>query len=207
MTKLNLSIITLVIISTLFFSTTNATELTNRITTGDNPKAKGLDIQMDFPATWQFSEGKRPNVVINAFSEGGRDSLGCVTTITINKNSENNDNFSLPQESVNLIESDPSIFYDAIAAEAKLKNVKGGKTIMDSELGIWLTGSRKDERLGEVFYSNTFLTLFWYKKWIVTSQCAVYSSTASQSNRLFQKYLPLIKKIMFTTVINTKWKQ
>ena len=44
----------------LFCGIANAEELSKRITTDGNPKAKGLSLQMDFPADWKLEEVALP---------------------------------------------------------------------------------------------------------------------------------------------------
>ena len=69
----------------LFCGIANAEELSKRITTDGNPKAKGLSLQMDFPADWKLEEGKRPNVVIKAIKKLGEGRVAvCATTIHLN---------------------------------------------------------------------------------------------------------------------------
>lgn len=46
-----------------------------------HPKAKGLALRIEYPASWQAKEGRHPNVVQNLVSEGGRGLEMCVITI------------------------------------------------------------------------------------------------------------------------------
>lgn len=184
---------------------TGATELSNRITTNNNPKAKGLILQMDYPHTWGFNDGKRPNVVINAFSENGKGLEGCVTTIHINENSKGRDNYSLTREVVKSIKSNPALVYTEIGEQNRLSQVTGGNTMVDGELGIWLKGQRAEERLGLKFFSNSFITMFWYKKWIATITCMSTRQSEDEANNSFRMLDPLFKKIIFSTVIVSKW--
>jgi len=187
--------------------TASATELSNRITTEGNSKAKGLLLQMDYPATWGFNDAKRPNTVTNAFSDNGKGLDGCVTTIHINDNAKGSGNYSLPKEARKMISSNPSAIYYEIAERNSLSGVSGGKTIVDGELGVWLTGNREEERFGIKMYNHFFITLFWYKKWITTITCTSGGDSVDSAAKQFEKTKPLFQKITLSTVILSKWLQ
>ena len=51
--------------------------------TKQHPKAKGLDLQIDFPSGWLMEEGKRPNVVVIATSAAGKGLESCTIVSAI----------------------------------------------------------------------------------------------------------------------------
>jgi len=56
-------------------------ELSQTLDTTDHPKAKGVGVRIDFPASWSIEEARRPNTVAIAVSQGGRGLENCVVTI------------------------------------------------------------------------------------------------------------------------------
>lgn len=49
--------------------------------TSGHPKAKGVSLKIDFPASWSIEEARRPNTVAIAVSQSGRGLENCVLTI------------------------------------------------------------------------------------------------------------------------------
>lgn len=49
--------------------------------TSGHPKAKGVEMKIDFPASWSLEEARRPNTVAIAVSERGRGLENCVVTV------------------------------------------------------------------------------------------------------------------------------
>lgn len=47
----------------------------------EHPKAKGVALRIEYPASWRGIEGRHPNVVQNLVSDGGRGLEMCVITI------------------------------------------------------------------------------------------------------------------------------
>lgn len=56
-------------------------ELSQTLDTTGHPKAKGVGMQIDFPASWSIEEARRPNTVAIAVSQGGRGLENCVVTV------------------------------------------------------------------------------------------------------------------------------
>lgn len=56
-------------------------ESSQTLDTSGHPKAKGVEVKIDLPASWSIEEARRPNTVAIAVSQGGRGLENCVITV------------------------------------------------------------------------------------------------------------------------------
>jgi hypothetical protein len=56
-------------------------ESSQTLDTSGHPKAKGVGMKIDFPASWSIEEARRPNTIAIAVSQSGRGLDNCVVTV------------------------------------------------------------------------------------------------------------------------------
>ena len=172
--------------------------------TKGHPKAKGINISIEYPSHWQRSEGERPNIV-QKFSGDASDGMTRMCTILI---------IDLP-ELLKFFSSED--FLDTIFLPDTLKEMlpsgarflKGDKTKYDGEPGAWMIYVMQEERSGLKFVMYVLQHVFFYSGKLVMIQCSVGSlaSTSRTIERTFYEYLPLFYQMGNSIIIHDKWEE
>lgn len=171
--------------------------------TKGHPKAKGINISIEYPSHWQRSEGERPNIV-QKFSGDASDGITRMCVITII------DQPGLPKffSSEDLDASfSPDALKEMVPNGARF--LKGEKTRYDGEPGAWMICVMQQERSGFKFEVYVLQHVFLYSGKLVMIQCSVVglASTSRTIEQIFYEYLPLFYQMGNSLIIYDKWEK
>jgi len=168
------------------------------------PKAKGVEISFEYPASWAGEEGKRPNVVYQVTSERGRGRELC--NLLIN-------DLPVPAGQAlterNIVELfDPAGLKDFVPPGARF--IAGARTNIDGQPAAWVHYTQVVNSAGLVAKMAWISFPIYYDKKLMSLNCAVGrggDATDAELERLYKKYLPLFQQVANSVVIQSKWKR
>jgi hypothetical protein len=154
--------------------------------TEGHPKAKGVNISIEYPSSWQRSEGERPNIV-QKFKSGASDGLLRMCLILIKDQSSFTKLF-LSED-----------LYDEMFTQEALKEmipesatfIKGKQTKYDGEPGAWMTYMVRAERAGARTEVYILQHMFLYSGKLIMLQCNVggLAGSGATVEQEFTRYL------------------
>jgi hypothetical protein len=174
-----------------------------KYSTEGHPKAKGINISIEYPSHWQRSEGEGPNVV-QQFTHGTSNIfIQCILLIK-------------DQPSFMKLFSSEDIS-DAMFTQETLKEIvpegatflKGENTKYDGQPGAWTIYMTQSERAGLRAESYILQHMFLYSGKLILVVCGVsgLANSGAQVEQEFTRYLPLFQLIGNSIVIQDKWKK
>jgi len=169
--------------------------------TEGHPKAKGINISIEYPSSWQRSEGERPNIVQKFTSGASKNFTQCLILIK-------------DQPSFMKLFSSKALS-DVMFTQETLKEmvpesatfIKGEQTKYDGQIGAWMTYIIRTERAGMRGEIYTLQHMFLYSGKLIMLQCAVggLANSSSTVEQEFTRYLPLFQLLGNSIVIHDKW--
>ena len=173
-----------------------------QFSTREHHKAKGIDLSISYPETWERKEGKRPNVV-QTFNAPPKESNYISSSIVI-KNVP-----GMTDEIVKTITADDfkseADFKDLLYNNSKF--IRGGLTRIDGEKAIWLESSMLAEYANITMHVRSLQYLIPYKEKMIIIGFLAGGINQAEIQTAFNTYLPLFQKIIISTVINSKWQK
>jgi len=175
---------------------------TQKFSTNNHPKAKGINITIEHPKTWKAKEGERPNIV-QKFSQVFDDGSSVMCLILIKE---------LPSE-VKMF-TDEELAKEMFTEEVMKSMFPGNskllehqKTEYDGQSGAISSFVMVQERNGIQIYSYVLQHVFVYSKKMVSIQCTVggLSSNNDKIENLYKSYVPLFIQIGNSIVLHDKW--
>jgi len=188
----------------LYGNDTNAFQLdrTHDYFTKNHPKAKGLNISLEYPVSWLTKEGKRPNIV-QKFIKPSSDTYMVMCIIMIKGLPYQFESFSEEQIAQALFSKES--FKSSLPKNSTLIRYK--QTCYDGQPGY--IGSFKTIRKRSGFQILVYFLnhVFIYSKKIIIVQCQVLGSPLDREevSRIYKNYLPLFMQIGNSIVIHDKW--
>ena len=172
-----------------------------KYSTKGHPKAKGINISIEYPSSWQRSEGERPNIVQKFTSGASKNFTQCLILIKDQPyfmklfSSKGISDVMFTQETLKEMVPESATF------------IKGEQTKYDGEIGAWMTYIIRTERAGMRGEIYTLQHLFLYSGKLIMLQCGVggLASSGASVEQEFTRYLPLFQLIGNSIVINDKW--
>lgn len=174
----------------------------SKYSTKDHPKAKGINITVEYPSHWKLSEGERPNIV-QKFSGDASDGITRMFLILIK---------DIPNE-VSVMPAE-DIAKEAFSGDA-LKEmmppggefIKGEQTKYDGQPGAWAIFSINSQRAGMTMKMYTLQHMFIYGGKTVSIQCMVggLEQMSGNLNQEFNSYIPLFQQIGNSIIVPDKW--
>lgn len=170
--------------------------------TKDHPKAKGINISVEYPSSWTPAEGERPNIV-QKFSGDSSDGITRMFLIIIKDT----------PKFLSLLPAD-EMAKEAFSDEALHEMVPPGGSFINGEMtkydgqtGAWMIYSITSERAGMTMKMYTLQHMFFYKGKMVAVQCMVGGLEQMKDGLYgeFNKYLLLFQQIGNNIVIHDKW--
>ena len=170
-------------------------------TTG-HPKAKGLKIRIDFPASWSIAEAKRPNTVAIATSEQGNGLQNCVVGVHTTDQlgwppgrarSETKASFAAPAR------------LRAMAEESDSDFLEGGPAAIEDLPSRWVSSVARVSRDGSnnVFPQVTYQVLF--KNWLISVVCGSGATGRAAALASFRNHEVLFRLIANSIVLPQRW--
>jgi len=170
-------------------------------TVDGHPKAKGAKFSIEMPASWEWKEGKRPNVV-QFFSAGLKNGVIPQASIIIKKFPElKRGAFA---EFTDKDASDPEIINLFITKG--MKHIRSGMTKLDGEAVLWIETNMQVER------AHTKLSGYDIHyiipddgRLILIGMGIGHIGDKSNLQAEFVKYRPLFQRIITSFVLTSKW--
>jgi len=173
-----------------------------KYSTEGHPKAKGINISIEYPTNWQRSEGERPNIVqvFNAGASGGF-VPSCLILIKEQPSflkhfsSEDISEVMFTQETLKEMIPEGAIF------------IKGEQTKYDGQPGAWMVYVTQSERAGLRAEMYNLQHMFLYSGKMISLGCSVggFANASPTVEQEFTRYLPLFHLIGNSIVIHDKW--
>lgn len=174
----------------------------SKYSTKDHPKAKGINLSVEYPSHWKLSEGERPNIV-QKFSGDASDGITRMFLILIK---------DVPSEVSRMSVED--IAREAFSDDS-LKDIvpqggefiKGEQTRYDGQPGAWVIFSINSQRAGMTMMMYTLQHMFIYGGKMVSIQCMVGGLKQMSGNlsQEFNSYFPLFQQIGNSIIVYDKW--
>ncbi len=169
--------------------------------TKDHPKAKGINISIEYPSDWKRSEGERPNIV-QTFTSGSSNSFTqCIILIKdlpsfmklLSFEELSKEMFT--QDALKQMIPESAIF------------IKGDSTKYDGQPGAWMIYVMESERAGLKAEMYILQHMFLYSGKIILIQCGVSGlhGSAAKLEDEFNRNLPLFQFIGNSIIIHDKW--
>jgi hypothetical protein len=170
--------------------------------TEGHPKAKGINISIEYPSSWQRSEGERPNIV-QKFRGGASAGLVPSCHILIKDLPSFMKLFSTEELSDEMFAQDA--LKEMIPEGATF--IKGEQTKYDGQPGAWMTYMGRAERAGARTEMYILQHMFLYSGKLIMLQCAVvgFAGSGATVEQEFTRYLPLFQLLGNSIVIHDKW--
>jgi len=175
---------------------------TLKYSTKDHPKAKGLDISLEYPKDWEAKEGERPNI-IQKFSESFKDGSSVMCLILVK---------DLPSQ-VKMF-SDEDVAKEMFSEEVIKSMFPGNSQLLehtqtkyDGQPGALSSFAMVQERSGIQIFSYVLQHAFIYSGRMVSVQCTVGGLASNNENiqSLYKEYLPVFIQIGNSIILHDKW--
>jgi hypothetical protein len=161
-----------------------------KYSTLNHPKANGLDVTIEYPASWVSEEGERPHIV-QKFTGSTIDSIMPQTLILVLP-------MQIGQTSLTEQEANEAFSSTEFMTEFQKSLPQGAKVLgtkrvtIDGEPGIEIQWSIEQERVDVKFYSCTIQYMFFYNNALfqLMGQIVAPESKKSDGDKAFAAYLP-----------------
>ena len=173
-----------------------------KYSTEGHPKAKGINISIEYPTNWQGSEGERPNIV-QKFKSDASDGLLRMCLILIKDQPSFMKLFS--SEDISDVMFEQETLKEMIPEGATF--IKGEQTKYDGQPGAWIIYMTRAERAGVTIEMYSLQHLFLYSGKMIVLECSVggLAGTGATVENEFARYLPLFQLFGNSIVIHDKW--
>lgn len=160
----------------------------------NHPKAKKINLTIEYPASWVAKEGERPNIV-QKFSKKDQSNKFIEVSLMI---------FDVPNETPLNDISCKDILNEMYKT---LKHIKSEKTKLENEEAAWGIFVQENERAGIKIKAKQVIFLVLYKDKLIQISGAVAGEAKDQTiEKEFELYLPLFIRIANSLVLQDKWK-
>ncbi|MBA7670085.1 hypothetical protein ES703_78228 [subsurface metagenome] len=175
-----------------------------KYTTAGNPKAQGLEIQIEFPKSWVQKEGKRPHIVQN-FSSSAKGGVAKVATLSINPIPSDLRFFT--DEEIADVLFDTEFAKDVLPEGSQL--LIANPTKYDGEPGIFLYFITQTSRAGANLLGAVVSHRFIYQRnavdFSITYSILVTSNTKQLTQQEVEAFLGLAIQMGNSIIILNKY--
>ncbi len=175
----------------------------SRYSTAGHPKAKGIDLAIEYPSEWRKEEGDRPHVV-QKFIGDSSDSIAKMYLIVMTELPDEFHSFTTEEIAEEFFSSE-QVVAEMLPQTAEI--LKYTPTQYDGQPGGLTIFTLVQERAGVELKSYMVQHMFVYRKILITIQCAL-STTSHNSSQLVSfshQYLPKFYQIGNSIVLTDKW--
>lgn len=163
-----------------------------------HPKAKGVNVTVEYPSTWHASEGQRPNIV-QKFS--GKDISGNLVQAIL---SIKDLGFLARFAKDEMLKDD---FLREMVTDMGGLYERSGTTKIDGENAAWVIHTQDIDNASMKMRMKSLMFVVMYKGKNVQLQCAVGAlRNDSTLDARFNDYLPVFQLIGNSIVFPDKWK-
>lgn len=166
----------------------------------NEPKARGLNFNIEYPADWDSKEGKRPHIA-RLFAQAKFDgTILKVATVAVYVNKLSDDEMpDLNDEGFFSAENARSLLPDNAVFLAFQKTKLEGCDAMLIEY------RQQAERAGEKFFMRGLMCAFFYKNYYINIQTLTTAFSQSSSEEYFKEYKPTFMRMINSFVLLDKW--
>lgn len=165
--------------------------------TGDHPKAKGVDFQVEVPRSWAHEEGRRPNVIVAYESQNGRGPAY----------------INLMVKDIPVEEDLSGLTWDDVMGEGPVggmgppgsEELAVERIVLDGLPGEKSTYSLEVARLDQTVYGLGATYAVLYEGKFIMLHCMVGDDAPDGLPDLFERYEPLFDLIANSLVIQSRW--
>lgn len=170
----------------------------------DHPKAKNVNISIEYPSSWKSAEGERPNIV-QKFSGDSSDGITKMVLIIIKDTPMVLS--LLPAEEMAKEAFSSEALHEMVPPGGSYIN--GEMTKYDGQIGAWMIYSTVSERAGMTMKMYSLQHMFFYERKMVAVQCMVGGLEQEKDSLygVFKGYLPLFQQIGNSIIIHDKWQK
>lgn len=161
----------------------------------NHPKANGIHLSIDLPASWISEEGKRPHI-LQKFMPSDRGVIGMIFVKT------------LPPPGADTWASPASeAFMRQFVSELGGAYLRGGSTKLEGLDAGWAIHREDAERVGVKLSSVSLSYILFYKNcWLQFEFIVSGRSGDTLLEQRFEAYYPQLIRILNSVVIHDNWK-
>lgn len=162
-----------------------------------HPKSRGVDLRVQYPATWRATESQAPNSVQFLLTESGLEACLLEILVMSPQDGLSQDNFE-----ATLDREGPQAL---IPADATL--ISGGKTKIDNLVAASLRVSQNIERADIKIHQEALRYVFMWKDRFISFGCFVGDpAPGAAATEHFRRYETVFHRIAATIVIENQWR-
>jgi len=166
--------------------------------TKNNPKAKGLEISLEYPISWKAEEGQRPNIV-QKFT-GFDDLKNPVQILLLIKDIPINE--KIPQNKREILNTIKDIVNTSGGSY-----IESGSTKIENEDAYWVIFNQITERANLRLRAKILMYIFFYNNKYIHFQCIIGGITSDSTiDKRFKDYIPVFQLIMNSIIFTDKWR-
>ena len=171
--------------------------------TNGHPKAKGLDLKIDFPKSWLIEEGKRPNVVFKATSQEGKGLESCNVVIRDLEIDAGRKGYRPSQSELAYTLSANGLKEEAEASGMQF--IKGAPSVLEGSPAGWFI-AKQQGRAGIDVFIYLFVFQTFYDKWRIIITCGAGAASDAEAWNYYRKNDIGFRLITNSVVLVSKWR-
>ncbi len=162
-------------------------------------KSHGLEINFDYPESWEGLPGRHPNTLYQITSKNGLGFESC--NLLVKK---------LPEEIANELDKnlnfllEHSTLESFVPSDRKILNI--GNTKIDGIPTGLIETQSKAENAGISGYVNSISYFTYYEKKLISFQCMTYAEKKEDSHYQYKKNYRLFNLIANSLIVMNKWR-
>jgi hypothetical protein len=187
--------------------------------TKDHPKAKGLDIQLEYPMSWSIKEGIRPNIIKLMMANNGKGPASFSIMVRDIFAEAGSDEIRSELSQLETISGANEIAvemfsYDSLVEMAKgmgaknVRNITTKRIVLDRWPGAMIEFIGEQQRVDLKTTSHYQSYICLYKNYIIFIQCGVLKwpwDKGDDFQKRIDKYKPIFRKIAYNFVIQSQY--
>lgn len=172
--------------------------------TGNDPKAKGLEVSFAYPSSWKGLPGKRPNVLYQVTSEQGKGLQLCNLLVTYIRDQDGS--YVEPNEAPARFTAENVEWFKVPGTEF----LAGEPTTIDSLPAFWTLNRQEVDRAGIKLRVYSVIFSAYYERRIIAFTCMVTADGQSDWESLqgqMRGFVPLFQQMAGSIIVHTRWKE
>ncbi len=178
-------------------------EMSQTFSSKGHQKAKGIEVRVDFPATWKIEEAKRPNTVVLATSGNGLGLESCALGVNSLEQAGFTPQSAGSESTATLAERGR---LEAVADAMGGRLIDGGGANLEGLPSRWFLVASVNSRDGSAisYYSANWQVLF--RQWFISLTCVVGAKSENEADLRLRSMLPTFRLIANSMLIPSRWK-
>lgn len=187
--------------------------------TKNHPKAKGIDIQIEYPMSWSMKEGNRPNVIKFMKANNGKGPASFLIMVKDILAEAGSDEFKSELSQLETINganefaveifSDDNLVQMAKGMGAQnVRNIKKKRIVLDRWPGTMIEFIGEQQRLDLIITSYYRSYICLYKNYMIFLQCGIPKwpwDKGDDFQKRIDRYIPLFRNTAYNFVIQSQY--